>query len=114
MLIHDAAAGEGFGQFFFPKLWKSSRSGKLAHVGQRFDAMFLQQADQFVDRACRMPDGPDLDWRNGHGSTFITATKKTTVDGWERGFQAAFLCRFRFVKDFVFICHGPWLNPVDG
>src|SRR5690606_28574372 len=45
-----------------------TRAGVAAHVRDEFDTLRLQQIEKLVDRTGRVPDGPDCEWRERHGS----------------------------------------------
>ena len=59
MFVTDFVRGQRFRQRLFIELRVALRARPRAHVEQQFDLVFLQQRNEFVERSCRVSDGPD-------------------------------------------------------
>src|SRR6476660_3039571 len=59
MFATDSVPVQRFGQRLLVELRITLRAGPRAHVGKQIDLVLFQQRNEFIDRSCRMPDGPD-------------------------------------------------------
>src|SRR6476659_1008458 len=59
MFVTDSVPVQRFRQRVLVELRITLGAWPRAYVDKQIDLMFLQQRNEFIDRSCRVPDGPD-------------------------------------------------------